>query len=510
METTTRNIARRKERITYDQAFSLNGKTPPQALELEEAVLGALMLDQNALNNTIQMILPEYFYRPEHQIIFRSIVKLFEQSKPVDILTVTQQLMQDGQLEEVGGGMYLSQLTNRVVSAAHIEYHARILSEKYIQREIIRVATETLTEAYDETTDVLDLLDKTERHLMDIDEKNFHTEYHNMQDVLKVAFEQIEAVQESDSSYSGIPSGFADLDRTTAGFQPGTLIILAARPAMGKTAFALSMARNIAVEMNKPIAFFSLEMTAVELVMRLICSESGISGERLKKGDKLPDWEKKQLYTKSQILTEAPIFIDDTPQLTIFELRAKCRRLKQQHDIQMVFIDYLQLMQAGGDQNKNGNREQEISLISRQLKALSKELGVPVLALSQLSRAVETRGGTKKPQLSDLRESGAIEQDADIVMFIYRPEYYQIYEDDNGSTVGMADIIIAKHRSGETGEVRLKFVSKFARFENREYEAPGVLSSGLTPNENFDKPGVGMTIVVDSKMNHENDDMFTD
>ena len=510
METTTRNIARRKERITYDQAFSLNGKTPPQALELEEAVLGALMLDQNALNNTIQMILPEYFYRPEHQIIFRSIVKLFEQSKPVDILTVTQQLMQDGQLEEVGGGMYLSQLTNRVVSAAHIEYHARILSEKYIQREIIRVATETLTEAYDETTDVLDLLDKTERHLMDIDEKNFHTEYHNMQDVLKVAFEQIEAVQESDSSYSGIPSGFADLDRTTAGFQPGTLIILAARPAMGKTAFALSMARNIAVEMNKPIAFFSLEMTAVELVMRLICSESGISGERLKKGDKLPDWEKKQLYTKSQILTEAPIFIDDTPQLTIFELRAKCRRLKQQHDIQMVFIDYLQLMQAGGDQNKNGNREQEISLISRQLKALSKELGVPVLALSQLSRAVETRGGTKKPQLSDLRESGAIEQDADIVMFIYRPEYYQIYEDDNGSTVGMADIIIAKHRSGETGEVRLKFVSKFARFENREYEAPGVLTSGLTPNENFDKSGVGMTIVVDSKMNHENDDMFTD
>ena len=510
METTTRNIARRKERITYDQAFSLNGKTPPQALELEEAVLGALMLDQNALNNTIQMILPEYFYRPEHQIIFRTIVKLFEQSKPVDILTVTQQLMQDGHLEEVGGGMYLSQLSNRVVSAAHIEYHARILSEKYIQREIIRIATETLTEAYDETTDVLDLLDKTERHLMDIDEKNFHNEYHNMQDVLKVAFEQIEAVQESDSSYSGIPSGFVDLDRTTAGFQPGTLIILAARPAMGKTAFALSMARNIAAEMNKPIAFFSLEMTAVELVMRLICSESGISGERLKKGEKLPDWEKKQLYTKSQILTEAPIFIDDTPQLTIFELRAKCRRLKQQHDIQMVFIDYLQLMQAGGDQNKNGNREQEISLISRQLKALSKELGVPVLALSQLSRAVETRGGTKKPQLSDLRESGAIEQDADIVMFIYRPEYYQIYEDDNGSTVGMADIIIAKHRSGETGEVRLKFVSKFARFENREYEAPGLLTSGLAPNENFDNPGAGMTIVVDSKMNHENDDMFTD
>ena len=506
MEIITKNGTRRKERMTYEQAFSLNGKTPPQAIELEQAVLGALMLDQNALNNTIQMLRPEYFYRPEHQVIYRAIMTLFEQSKAVDIYTVTQQLMHDGQLEAIGGSYYISQLTDHVVSGAHIEFHSRILSEKYIQREVIRISTETLTKAYDETTDVLDLLDETERGLMDIDEKNFHSEYHNMQDILTEAYNQIEAAQASESSFSGVPSGFTELDRKTAGFQPGTLIILAARPAMGKTAFALSIARNIAVQFQKPIAFFSLEMTAVELVMRLISSESGIAGDRLKKGEKLPDWEKQQLYARSQVLNDAPIYIDDTPQLSIFELRAKCRRLKQQHNIQMIFIDYLQLMQAGGDMSRNGNREQEISMISRQLKALSKELGVPVLALSQLSRAVETRGGTKKPQLSDLRESGAIEQDADIVMFIYRPEYYQIYDDDNGSTLGMADIIIAKHRSGETGEVRLKFVSKFARFENKDDVQEGLVSSSLSPNEGFDQGG-NVSYVVDSKMNISVDDI---
>lgn len=505
METIQRNNTKRKERISYEQAFSLNGKTPPQALELEEAVLGALMIDQNALNNTIQMLRTEYFYKPEHQLIFKTILTLFEQSKPIDILTVTQQLIKEGQLEAVGGAMYLSQLTTRVVSAAHIEFHSRIISEKYIQREIIRVCTETLSRAYDETTDVLDLLDSTERTLMDIDEKNFHSEYRNMQDVLSSAFQQIEEAQSNESSYSGIPTGFVELDRMTAGFQSGTLIILAARPAMGKTAFALTMARNIAIDMKRPIAFFSLEMTAVELVMRLISSESGISGDRLKKGEKLPDHEKAQLYAKTQALAEAPIYIDDTPQLSIFELRAKCRRLKQQHHIEMIFIDYLQLMQGGSDMTRNGNREQEISMISRQLKALSKELGVPVLALSQLSRAVETRGGSKKPQLSDLRESGAIEQDADIVMFIYRPEYYQIYEDDNGSTLGMADIILAKHRSGEVGDVRLKFIKQFAKFENRDEALGYTMSSGLAPNDNFDNQGAN-AITIDSKMNYDNPD----
>ena len=494
METNTKKIARRKDRITYEEAFAINGRTPPQAVEIEEAVLGALMLDQNALNETIQMLRSEYFYRDEHQRIFKAIITLTE-------------------------------LTSRVVSAAHIEFHARILSEKYIQREVIRICTETLTKAYDETTDVIDLLDDTERVLMDIEEKNFHTEYRDIREVYKDAMDQIKSAQESGNSFSGIPTGFHALDRMTAGFQPGTLIILAARPAMGKTAFALTMARNIAIDMQMPIAFFSLEMSAVELVMRLISSESGISGDRLKKGEKLGDVEATQLFARTEALTQAPIYIDDTPSLSIFELRAKCRRLKQQHGIRMVFIDYLQLMQGGGEMNRNGNREQEISMISRQLKALSKELGMPILALSQLSRAVETRGGSKKPQLSDLRESGAIEQDADIVMFIYRPEYYQINEDESGSTIGRADIILAKHRSGEVGEVRLKFVRQFAKFDNLEEYMGDNMTSGLQPNADFDNASPfaaypqatqqGGVITIGSRMNEdfnssnqENEDMF--
>lgn len=508
MENKMQTTPKRKERMTYDMAFSLNGKTPPQAVELEEAILGALMLDENALANAIEILRPEYFYKQEDQLIFRAIRTLFEQSKQVDIMTVVQELSHEGHLDEVGGAYYVSQLTNRVVSSAHIEYHARIIAEKFMQRELIRISTETIKDAYDETSDVLNLLDKAEQNLMDINDKNFHTDYHNMGDVVSAALEQIEKAQESDSNLAGIPSGFTDLDRMTAGFQPGTLIILAARPAMGKTAFALSMARNMAVDFHKPVAVFSLEMTAVELTMRLISAESQISGDRLKKGEKLPDWEKEQMLARAQTLSESPIFIDDTPQLSIFELRAKCRRLRQRHKIEMVFIDYLQLMQGGSETNKNGNREQEISMISRQLKALSKELGIPVLALAQLSREVEKRGGTKKPQLSDLRESGAIEQDADIVMFIYRPEYYDINEDDNGSTLGMADIILAKHRSGGTGECRLRFVKQFARFENRDFLNADNVTGGLTANESFDQNGQlnGGRMIVDSKMNLDNFD----
>lgn len=502
--------------MTYDMAFSLNGKVPPQAVELEETVLGALMLDENALSNTIEILRSEFFYKIEHQLIFKAIHSLFEKSKQIDIMTVIQELSHSGHLEEVGGAYYVSQLTNKVVSAAHVEYHARILSEKYMQRELIRTSTETIKEAYDETNDVLDLLDRAEQNLMDINDKNFHSDYHKMEDVVAKAYEQIKNAQENDSSVAGVPTGFMELDRMTAGFHPGTLLILAARPAMGKTAFALSMARNMAVQFNMPIAFFSLEMTAVELVMRLISSEAEIPGDTLKKGLKMPGWQEEQLKTKIEALKDAPLFIDDTPQLSIFELRAKCRRLHQRHKIKMIFIDYLQLMQAGGESSKNGNREQEISMISRQLKSLSKELEVPVLALSQLSREVEKRGGTKKPQLSDLRESGAIEQDADIVMFIYRPEYYDITEDDKGSTLGMADIILAKHRSGATGECRLKFIKQFARFDNRDVvdtEGLGSGAGGFAANENFDQgsPMNGGTMIVDSRMNmedQENENMF--
>ena len=489
---------RRKDRISYAQAFDLNGNTPPQAVALEEGVLGALMLDQTALINAIETLHVDYFYKPEHQAVYRAIRKLFEQSQPVDLLTVVERLRQDGELEAAGGAYAVSKLTENVVSAAHIEYHIRVLSEKFIQREMIRISTETITQAYDETTDVVDLLDRTEQRLMDINDKNFRSDYHPMGDFVTIAMEQIKEAGEKSDGLSGLESGFVDLDRMTAGFQPGTLIILAARPAMGKTACALSMARNMAIDFHKPVAFFSLEMTGQELAMRLISSEARLPGDKLKRGHLAP-YEQEQLKRGAQPLGSAPIYIDDTPQLTIFELRAKARRLKQRYDIQMLFIDYLQLMTSGTADNRNGNREQEISMISRQLKSLSKELGIPVLAMSQLSRAVENRVGNK-PQLSDLRESGAIEQDADIVIFIYRPEYYGIQEDDHGSTAGMADLLVAKHRSGGTGEVRLRFVKEFARFENAPKFGDADAAALMPQNTAFD----GGSMIVDSKMNDDN------
>ena len=489
--------------MTYDQAFSLNSNTPPQAIALEEAVLGALMLDQAALINAIETLHVEYFYKAEHQAVFRAIRKLFELSQPVDLLTVVERLRLDGELELAGGAYAVSKLTENVVSAAHIEYHIRVLSEKYIQREMIRISTETIKEAYDETTDVVNLLDKTETKLMDINDKNFRSDYKPLGDFVGMAMGQIDEAGSKEDGLSGLESGFIGLDRITAGFQPGTLIILAARPAMGKTACALSMARNIAVDFKKPVAFFSLEMSGQELAMRLISSEARLEGDKLKKG-RLAPYEKEPLKIGAQRLQEASnrILIDDTPALTIFELRAKARRLKQRYDIKMIFIDYLQLMSAGGTDNRNGNREQEISMISRQLKALSKELNIPVLAMSQLSRQVESRVGNK-PQLSDLRESGAIEQDADIVMFIYRAEYYGIetYPNDGTPTAGMADLIVAKHRSGGTGEVRMNFVSKFARFDNPPQETGlGAAGAGMGPNAGFDNGG---SMIIDSKMNED-------
>ena len=506
MENSTATSLREKKRMNYSTAFEVNGKTPPQALEIEEAVLGALMLDSNALNTSIESLHREYFYKPEHQYVFDAIMKLFQDSYPVDLQTVVERLRKDGTLELAGGAYNVAQLTNNVVSSAHIEYHARILSEKYIQRELIRTSTETITKAYDETTDVVWLLDSTEQKLMDINDKNFRTDYQPVGSLVASAMKQIEELKKKEGGVSGQQTGFTALDRVTAGFQPGTLIILAARPGMGKTAFALSIAKNIAVDFNKPVAVFSLEMSGVDLAMRLISSTAEISGSRLKKGDLLTDREREVMAARVESLNNAPLFIDDTPQLTIFELRAKCRRLKQQHpDLAMVIIDYLQLMQAGGEMTRSGNREQEISTISRQLKALSKELSLPVLALSQLSRAVETRGGSKEPQLSDLRESGAIEQDADIVMFIYRPEYYHLDQDDQGnSTDGLAEVNLAKHRSGAQAKIQLRFVGEYARFENLPEDSPS--SSGQSPffmpaNTDFDNNGGGRIQIFESKMN---------
>lgn len=466
MEQLSNAVKKQTRRLSQEEAFMMNGKIPPQAIEIEESVLGALLLDQNAITNAIDILRQEYFYLEAHQHIYRAISILFRDGNPVDLLSVADQLKKDGRFDEIGGLTKLVSLTNRITSAAHIEYHVRILSEKYIQRELIRVSTETLKDSYDDTVDVLNLLDRTETKFLEINDSNFKSDFHSMDVLLSNTLKEIEANQNSQDETMGVVTGFNDLDARTGGFQKGTLLILAARPAMGKTALALTMARNMAVDFNKPVAIFSLEMTASELMSRLIAAESGIDAKKFKLKGELQDWEKEQLRNKTNALAHAPMYIDDNPGLTIFELRAKCRRLKQKYDIQMVFIDYLQLMSGGETMKIGGNREQEISYISRQLKALSKEIGVPIMALSQLSRAVETRGGSKRPQLSDLRESGAIEQDADMVMFVYRPSYYGIDVENGMSTEGLAKLIIAKHRSGEPGDVNLRFVERFVRFEN--------------------------------------------
>lgn len=470
------------------QVISLEkGKLPPQAIDLEEVVLGAMMIDKKGVDEVIDILHADAFYKEAHQHIFEAIHKLFENSQPVDLLTVSAQLKKEGQLDLVGGEFYLIQLTQKVSSSAHIEFHARIILQKFIQRSLIKISNEIIEDSYDESTDVFDLLDNAESKLYEITQGNIKRSSETAQNLVIQAKKRIEEIANKEG-LSGIPSGFTQLDKLTSGWQPSDLIIVAARPGMGKTALTLSMARNMAVEHNIPVAFFSCEMSSVQLITRLISSETGLSSEKLRTGN-LEQHEWEQLNVKVKDLERAPLFIDDTPSLSIFDLRAKARRLKSQHDIQMVVIDYLQLMTAGGSQ-KGGNREQEISTISRNLKALAKELNVPVIALSQLSRAVETRGGSKRPLLSDLRESGAIEQDADIVSFIYRPEYYKIDEwddEERSPTAGQAEFIVAKHRNGGLDEIRLKFIGHLGRFENLEtFDSPFEFHSRMNAAANDD------------------------
>jgi replicative DNA helicase len=478
-----------------------HGRVPPQAIDLEEAVLGAVLLEQNALNSIVEFFEPEFFYKESHQLIYKAVKKLFSQSLPVDMLTVVQELKTVGDLELAGGAYYISQLSNRVASAANIEYHARIVQQKYLQRELISISSEVIKHSYEDTSDVFDILDFAERNLFAVSETNLRRNYNKMVDLVKDALDEIEKATKQEGNVSGVPSGFSGLDRMTAGWQKSDLIVLAARPGMGKTAFMLTMARNIAVESKMPIAVFSLEMTGVQLVKRLISSESMLTGDKLRRGD-LNQVEFQQLNARISSLTDAPIFIDDTPALGIFDLRAKARRLKSQHNIQMLIIDYLQLMSGGSDHR--GNREQEISNISRSLKSLAKELNIPILALSQLSRAVETRGGNKRPQLSDLRESGAIEQDADMVLFIYRPEYYKITQDEQGnSTQGLAQLIIAKHRNGSIGDVNLFFHDQYAKFSDYS-NADFQFAENLEPSKKFD--GGASTMTFQSKLNDDEPD----
>ncbi len=507
----SKDFARKRSAKNSLQLSNLeHGRLPPQAVDLEEAVLGAMMLEKEAVNVAIDILQPKSFYKDAHQKIFAVIQDLFQRSEPIDLLTITNSLRQNAELDLVGGPYYISQLTNKVASSANIEFHARIVAQKYIQRELIRISSEIITDAYDETTDVFNLMDKAESGLFSVTEGNIRKNWDDMSTLVRQAIVQIESAKTQDGNIVGTPSGFTALDKMTSGWQPSDLIILAARPAMGKTAFALTLGRNAAVSFKKAVAIFSLEMSSLQLVTRLISAESEISAGKLKNGNLRYD-ELAQIHTKIGGLTEAPIFIDDTPAISVFELRAKARRLKAQHDIQLLVVDYLQLMTAGGE--GKGNREQEISTISRSLKSIAKELNIPVIALSQLSRAVESRGGDRRPQLSDLRESGSIEQDADMVLFINRPEYYGLTEDEAGnSTLGVANIIIAKHRNGSVGDVQLKFTAELAKFGNLDNDYFSGESNGnngnafgeMPVNDEFDSSN--NTITRSSKMDDFGDD----
>ncbi len=441
-----------------------NVQLPPQAVELERTVLGAILLEQSALVRVIDLLRPEMFYHPQHQYIYEAIVELFNNTQPVDLLTVTEQLRKNGNLEKVGGTAALLALTQDIANTANVEYYARIIQEKYLLREMIRISNETIKKAYDPSTDVFDLLDTTEHQLFTLSETYLRRDVTPVNEALLRFFEELQKIRAKKDHIIGVPSGFMELDLLTSGWQKGDLIIIAARPSMGKTAFALNIARNAAVEYGYPVVIFSLEMPEDQLTQRLLSAEAEINAERLRRAE-LSDQEFQLLWSKAQQLQQAPIYIDDTPALSIFDLRARARRLKADKNIALIVIDYLQLLH-GPPNAKRMNREQEVAAISRSLKALAKELNIPVIALSQLNRAPETRGGDKRPMLSDLRESGAIEQDADLVIFIHRPEYYGFETDEQGNpTEGIAEIIIAKHRNGPTQTIRLEFVKNYVKFK---------------------------------------------
>ena len=476
------------------------GRLQPQARELEEAVLGALMLEKDAYSMISEILSPDCFYDKTHELIFSAIQNLAIQQKPIDILTVVEQLRKTGTLEAACGTLYIAQLSQKVVSSAHIDYHARIVAQKYLARELITFSSDVAGKAFDETNDVDDLMQEAEGKLFEISQRNLKKDVVHINPIIKEAFNLMREASKRTDGLSGLPSGFKDLDKLTSGWQNSDLIIIAARPAMGKTAFVLSMAKNMAVNFNIPIAVFSLEMSNVQLVNRLIVNVAELSGEKIKTGQ-LAEYEWHQLDSKINKLYDSPIYVDDTPSLSVFELRTKARRLVKEHHVKCLVIDYLQLMNASGMETKS--REQEVSAISRSLKGLAKELNIPIIALSQLNRSIDmrtnqprTKGETfdaKRPQLSDLRESGAIEQDADIVCFIHRPEYYKIFQDEHGNDLtGKAEIIIAKHRNGSTGDIILEFKKEFARFQNldenkiiTDYQSRVSSQADIMPEEKF-------------------------
>lgn len=448
------------------------GKLPPQALELEASVIGALMIEKEAFSSITDLLRPESFYSDQHRHIFEAVQALSAKDAPIDVLSVAEQLKQSGKLEQAGGVIYLSDLTRRVASSAHIRYHAQIIAQKATARDLISAACQIEEKGYDETQDVDELVEEATAKIFEISQRAQKRDVTHIYPVITEAFDRMHKASENEGNISGIPSGFTELDKITSGWQKSDLVIIAARPAMGKTAFVLSMAKNIAVDFNIPVAIFSLEMSNVQLVNRLIMNVCEIEGNKIRNG-RLTKAEWDKLDNSIGVLQNAPIYVDDTPGLSVFELQSKARKLVKEHKIQMIIIDYLQLMNANG--MNFGSREQEVSIISRNLKGLAKELDIPVIALSQLSRAVEKRDSSnsnvdgKKPLLSDLRESGAIEQDADMVCFIHRPEYYKLYDDGNGKDLrGLGQIIVAKHRNGATDEIWLRFIGKYTRFQNED------------------------------------------
>ena len=455
-------------------------KLPPQAIELEEAVLGSLMLE-NCINVVFPILVVDSFYKDVNKRIYEAILRLYSASNPIDALSVVQELKKTNDLELVGGAFYISQLPNKINSSNSVEYHARIVQQKFMQRELIRISSDSIKRAYEENAEVFELLESAEKELYKLTIGNVKSDLESTSTLVGKAIKEIEVAGKNKDGVSGVASGIHSLDKLTGGWQKSDLIIVAGRPAMGKTAFVLTVASNASLSFNKKVAVFSLEMSKMQLIKRLISSEAELNSHLLQSG-KLQDYEWKQLNERVDRLYKNNLFIDDTPSITVLELKAKARRFKERYGCDLIVADYLQLM--AGEKGHQGNREQEISSISRGLKALAKELDIPIIALSQLSRAVESRGGDKRPQLSDLRESGAIEQDADMVVFLHRPEYYGITEDSNGtSTIGFAECIIAKHRNGAIDSANMRFISQYTKFVNWDSD---LKYNSLSPDYQFE------------------------
>lgn len=463
----TKNNNRKSANNQQPVADNTYARLQPQALEIERAVLGALMIDKDAFGIIANILHPEDFYEPRNQKVFSAILELANAEsspKPVDVLTVTEQLAKNGNLEEVGGPGYVAELSSRVASSANIDYHANIIAQKSLARKLIQYAVMVESKAFDETTDIDDLMQEAEEVIFRLSKQHIKNDFKIIDSVLTDVYKELDNAAAHPDGIIGIPTGYPELDNLTSGWQNSDLVILAGRPSMGKTTFAICTAKYIAIDLNIPVAFFSLEMSNTQLVKRLLSNTCQVQANNLRNG-RLGQDEWARITKGTTQLIGKPFFLDDTPGLSVYELRNKARRLVKDYGVKIIFIDYLQLMTV--NTKRFNTRQDEVSLISRSLKGLAKELEVPIIALSQMNRGIESREGIegKRPQLSDLRESGAIEQDADMVLFVHRPEYYNILQDENGRDLrGLAELIIGKQRNGETGKILMTFQKEFTSF----------------------------------------------